>query len=137
MMNDVNVIQAFISITSCSEEVAANYLIATNDNLEFAVDLYFNSGHNSNQSNQSSSSAIHDDSHVRKHKLPTNTESFYDNYYDVDSLMPSTDDKNKNSGDNYQVRAPDKVKRQRLVETYIGKFDIYLFSSFLSLHKLA
>lgn len=124
MMNDNDgVIEAFISITNCSKEEAANYLIATNYNLDVAIDLYLNSDHSTNINNyhHNTDRDINNVNHdVQKYKLPTTSS---DEYYDVDhGTLHNTMDSDRNKHKtNYDIREPDKVKRQRLVESYIGK----------------
>ena len=126
--NDDGEIEAFISITNCSKEVAANYLIATNYNLNVAIDLYLNSDHSTNTNNYHPNSDI--DNHVnydgKNYNLPTISS---DEYYDVDHGTLHTMDNNRNkhitkynhnNNNDYDIREPDKVKRQRLVEPYIG-----------------
>ena len=136
MMNDNDgVIEAFISITNCSKEVATNYLIATNYNLDVAIDLYLNSDHttnfNINNYHHNTDKDIHNNINHAKlnYELPTTSSG---EYYDVDHSTLHTMDSNKNKhiltkynnnnnkNHNYDIREPDKVKRQRLVETYIG-----------------
>ncbi len=127
-MNDNDgVIEAFISITNCSKEVATNYLIATNYNLDVAIDLYLNSDHttNFNINNYHHNT----DKDKLNYDLPITSSG---EYYDVDHSTLHTMDSNKNKhiltkynnnnnkNHNYDIREPDKVKRQRLVETYIG-----------------
>lgn len=133
MMNDDDgVIEAFISITNCSKEVAANYLIATNYNLDVAIDLYLNSDHPTNIHNyhHNTEKDFHNDINHEElnYKIPTTSSG---ESYDVDHCTLHTMDSNRNKhistkynnnnhSHNCDIREPDKVKRQRLVETYIG-----------------
>lgn len=133
MMNDNDgVIEAFISITNCSKELATNYLIATNYNLDVAIDLYLNSDYPTNINNHHHNTEKDFHTNINNeelnYKLPTPSSG---EYYDVDDSTLHTIDSNRNkhiltkynhnnNNHNYDIREPDKVKRQRLVETYIG-----------------
>lgn len=94
-MDPIESCQQFVAITGASQDEALNWLEMTGYVLQDAVDLFFNSG-GANHTTGSSAPALRG-----QHK-----HSFDDSY---------EDDEN--------VRAPDKVKRQKLVNTeaYLGK----------------
>ena len=89
-------IDEFISITGAASIEAMHYLEMTDYNLEQSIDIYLSQSSNNNDNNNHISSSIVNNNQQKHNRN--------DNYDDNDFI----------------IRKPDEVKRQKLVEAYVG-----------------